>query len=258
MGGYRFAVRRFIPRIAYAVTVLHRKHEPQEVQDAALEKLEKEIASVAAKNNWDQYRKSPGLGTYSLAAVLYLLPKVGPLKLVAVKGPTETTESGYVHSVVRSTDSLNAVLRRFTPSPATRTDVAATALPTTQLSSSDSVLPKASATESAVRSGVPDLRHPLKNRDLDTGNVVKPAGYRLTDDTYADLLHRLASKPQQPAPPGVKDDILTYYADLNLPFATKQKPEQWATVQRDLATLQSMPTSTEPAPFATYGEDSDQ
>jgi hypothetical protein len=27
VGGYRFAVRHFIPRIAYAVTVLHRKHE---------------------------------------------------------------------------------------------------------------------------------------------------------------------------------------------------------------------------------------
>ena len=32
VSGYRFAVRSFIPRIAYAVTLLHRNHEPAEAQ----------------------------------------------------------------------------------------------------------------------------------------------------------------------------------------------------------------------------------
>ena len=34
VAGYRFAVRRFIPRIAYAVNVLHRRHEPVEKPSA--------------------------------------------------------------------------------------------------------------------------------------------------------------------------------------------------------------------------------
>ena len=148
------------------------------------------------------------------------------------------------------------MLHRFTPPPATRADVAqGAALQPARLASADRVLPQASDTAQAVRTGAPDPRHPLKNRDLDTGNVVKPSGYRLTDDTYADLLHRLAATPQQPIPPGVKQDVLAYYADLSLPFATKKRPEQWAIVQHDLATLQAMPTSTEPVPFQTYGED---
>ncbi len=259
VGGYRFAVRRFIPRIAYAVTVLHRKHEPVEVKDAELQRLETEIAAVAAKNDWDTYRKQPGIGTYSLAALLFVIPKIGPLKLVAVKGPTQATESEYVHSVVRSSDALNAVLRRFTPPPATGADVSSGgAVQSPHLESTDRPLPQPAGSTQASQTGTADPRHPLKNRDLDTGNVVKPSGYPLTDNTYADLLHRLAAAPTQPVPPGVKEDILAYYADLSLPFATKQKPEEWAAVQRDLATLQTMPTSTEPAPFATYGADKDQ
>ncbi len=259
VGGYRFAVRRFIPRIAYAVTVLHRNHEPIEVKDADLQKLETDIAAVAAKNDWDAYRKKPGIGTYSLAAFLCAVPKIGPLKLVAVKGPTQATESEYVHSVNRSTEALNAVLRRFTPPPATRTDVSqGAALQPARLASVDQFSPQVPHSAQTAEPGAADARHPLKNRDLDTGSVVKPSGYRLTDDTYADLLHRLTAQPAQPIPPGVKEDILIYYADLSLPFATKTKPEQWAALQRDLATLRAMPTNAEPAAFATYGADADQ
>ena len=249
VSGYRFAVRRFIPRIAYAVAVLHRNHEPAEVMDADLQKLQSEIAVIAEKNNWNDYRKEPGIGTYSLAALLYVLPKIGPLRLVAVKGPTQTTESEYVHSVIRSADLLNAALWRFTPHPTERVDASQGTEPQSAQNS---------AQDGTNISKPPDPRHPLRNRDLDTGNPVKPAGYPLTDATYADLLHRITAVPQQPIPPGVKDDVLAYYADMSLPFATKKKPQRWAMVQHDLAVLQGVPPSPEPAPFQTYGQDSDE
>ena len=98
-----------------------------------------------------------------------------------------------------------------------------------------------------------DPHHPLPNRDLDTGRVVQPAGYSLTDDTYANLLHLLTRQPTLPIPPGILEDIQAYYADLSLPFATKKDPAQWAQVQADLVTLGTMPTSTRPEPYPTYG-----
>ena len=101
-----------------------------------------------------------------------------------------------------------------------------------------------------------DPSHPLNNRDLDTGYPVQPAGYRLTDDTYATLLHRLVQTPTTPIPPGIKRDILAYYANLELPFATKKDPAAWATLQQDLTTLQTLPTSTDPIPYPTYGDGS--
>ncbi len=84
---------------------------------------------------------------------------------------------------------------------------------------------------------------------------MKPGGYPLTDETYARLLHRLAAKPGQPIPPGIKDDILAYYADLDVQFATKKNQAEWKQLLVDLVTLKEMPTSTDPLPVPTYGPD---
>jgi hypothetical protein len=258
VGAYRFAVRRFIPRIAYATTQLHRSHEPadptgSEPGAADLERLTAEIDKVAVQNHWDEYRKHAGIGTYTLAGLLFILPKFGPLKLVAVKGPTPNTEADYVHSVLASTDKLDYTLRRFTPPPTLKpsADIAASANARKDPASSNSVPANPAANQAVPRQSLnPD--HPLVNRDLDTGNPVKPAGYRLTDDTYALLLHRLVQTPVAPIPPGIKDDILAYYADPSLPFATKKIPAAWTQLQADLVTLRTMPTSTDPIPIPTY------
>jgi hypothetical protein len=255
VAGYRFSVHRFIPRVAYAVTLLHRRHEPSDVDNADLQKLTAEIAAVAQANDWDAYRKHAGIGTYTLAGLIYILPKFGFLKLTAVKGPTTQTETDYIHSVVLSTDLLNRTLRRFTPPPATRSTAAQAAAADTHSEPPPTapLIPKAGAQQAPSKLSA-DPRHPLVNRDLDTGYPVRPSGYSLTDDTYATLLHRLTLTPNAPIPPGIRRDILAYYANLDLPFATKQDPAAWTALQQNLATLRSMPTSTEPKPYPTYGD----
>ena len=256
VGAYRFAVHRFIPRIAYATTLLHRKHEPADpAANADLQRLTAEITKVAVENDWDAYRKHAGIGTYTLAGVLFIIPKIGAIKLVSVKGPTPQTEADYVHSVLASTDALNAALHRFTPPPTLKptADIAASVDSRRSPAASDIVPAKPGAGQLIPRQS-PDPRHPLINRDLDTGSPVKPSGYRLTDDTYATLLHRLVQTPTNAIPPGIKDDILAYYADPNLPFATKKDPTAWATVQTDLTILNTMPTSSSPEPYPTYGD----
>ena len=73
---YRFAVRRFIPRIAYAVTLLHRNHEPANfTNDPDVQRLIQEVDAVAKQNDWDAYRKKAGIGTYTLAGLIFILPK---------------------------------------------------------------------------------------------------------------------------------------------------------------------------------------
>jgi hypothetical protein len=84
---------------------------------------------------------------------------------------------------------------------------------------------------------------------------VQPGGYSLTDSTFADLLHRLTRQPSQPIPPGIKEDVLAYYANPDSPITTKKDPALWAQVQTDLATLAGMTTSTEPQPYPTDGDD---
>ncbi len=256
VGAYRFAVHRFIPRIAYAVTLLHRRNEPADLNNAEIQQLEREIAVIEQGNHWDMYRRHAGIGTYALAGLLAILPKIGPLKLVAIKGPTDKTEADYIHSVVQSEDQLKLALHRFTPPPATQPTASSAAAADTHSQPPPSA---AMVARPGVSQVVPlqsrDPNHPLPNRDLDTGNPVRPSGYRLTDLTYANLMHRLAATPQQPIPPGVKEDVLAYYANLDLPFATKKDPQTWAALQRDLETLKTMPTSNAPEPFPTYGGD---
>jgi hypothetical protein len=258
VSGYRWAVHRFIPRIAYSTTLLHRGHEPADVAaDPGVQRLIREVTAVEQENRWDDYSKHAGPLTYTLAGLLFILPKVGPIKLVAVKGPTAQTELDYVHSVLRSTDALNHALRRFTPPPTTRSTAAqAAASDTNSLPPPSEPLPTKPGAAQAVPRDSTDPHHPLLNRDLDTGNPVRPAGYPLTDQTYAYLLHHLTATPTIAIPPGIKTDILAYYSDLSLPFATKKDPTAWATVQKDLDTLRSMPINPEPKPYATYGDGS--
>jgi len=187
VGGFRFAVRSLVPRIAYAVTILHRSRMPADSTSPEQLKLEAEVARVAAENNWDHYRKKAGIGTYTLAGFIYIVPKIGPLKPLAIKGPTTQTEEEYVRSVNQCTDALSATVNRF---------------------------------------GKP--HQTLPNRDLDTGAPVRPGAYRLTDETYAKLLDRLVADPHHTVPPGLKSDIVNYYADPNAPIHTKKNPQKWA------------------------------
>jgi hypothetical protein len=246
VGAYRFAVRAFIPRIAYALTLLHRSHDPADPDNAEAKALETESTAIAQANDWDRYRRHAGIGTYTLAGLIFILPKFGPLKLVAIKGPDEATETDYIHSVTVSADTLGRLLAQFTP-VAQRSAEENAAEQARRAAHSKEPAPLASS----------DPRHPLPNRDLDTGRVVAPGGYSLTDSTYAELLHRLTRQPRQPIPPGIKEDIEAYYANPNLPITTKKNPEKWATVQQDLATLKNMPTSAELKPYPTYGDEAD-
>jgi hypothetical protein len=228
--GYRFAVRTFIPHIAYAVTLLHRKHEPPETASPERLAMDKDVARMQSENNWQAYRGKAGFETYTLAVLVFIAPKIGPLKIVAIKGPTQATEAEYLHSVILATTIYRQRLASFT-----------------RPASSGNRPPPAAQS----------LSHPLANRDLDTGRVVQPGGYSLTDDTYADLLHRLTQSPTQAIPPGIKEDIQAYYANPASPITTKKNPAAWAQVQADLVTLAAVPTSTAPDPYPTYGDNPD-
>jgi hypothetical protein len=83
----------------------------------------------------------------------------------------------------------------------------------------------------------------LPNDNLDTGGLTGPAVYRLTDETYANLLGATNGKPISEA---LRRGILAYYADLERGFATKKDPEAWQKVLNELDRLKGMPTAGEP------------
>jgi hypothetical protein len=253
---YRFAVRSFIPAIADALVLINRKHEPPDVETPEAQALHSEIAAMAAANHWARYRRRPGIGLWLLAAVIRIMPKVGPLQLAAVKGPTPQAEADYEHSLALSSAAMRRMLRRFTPPDKRRPPPHLPALEEkAEQPSSELTTSRRAASVSQVRM---DPDHPLPNRDLDTGNVVEPGGYSLTDKTYTDLLHILASQTNLTIPPGIKQDIQAYFANPNAPITVKKDPKGWSRVQKELATLSAMPTSQVPEAIPTYETETEE
>jgi hypothetical protein len=80
----------------------------------------------------------------------------------------------------------------------------------------------------------------LPNDNLDTGGVTGPAGYRLTDETYAKLLDKTSGRPVSET---LRLDILAYYADPEKAFATKRDPEAWQKLLAELSTLRATPAA---------------
>ncbi len=199
--GYRFAVRSFLPRIAYAEVVLHRRDFPPDDPTPAFQVFQQHLAEADFEKGWNQYRKKPGIRTYLLAGVIVILPKVGPLSLLAIRGPEPKTHQWYVESLNEATTALQKMLRKASLTPGS-----------------------------------------LPNRDLDTGEKVRPGGYRLTDQTYAQLLKAVTRQPSQKLPAKLKQDVLDYYADPQAPISTKKSRKQWAQVQQQLGVLRGMNT----------------
>jgi uncharacterized protein (DUF433 family) len=108
--GYRYSVRTLIPRVAYAETLLHRKRLPPDVPSPALDQLNQEVAALATANNWASYRRHAGPGTHLLAGFIFIVPKIGPLSDLAVRGPTPQAEQDYVNSLVHAADVLRQLL----------------------------------------------------------------------------------------------------------------------------------------------------
>jgi hypothetical protein len=77
----------------------------------------------------------------------------------------------------------------------------------------------------------------LANCDFDTGEETKAAEYSLTDDTYAKLLGQLADRKFDLTSTDLRDNVLSFYADLSLPLETKKDPAHWQSVLTSLDQL---------------------
>jgi hypothetical protein len=198
--GYRFSVRTLLPRVAYAETLLYRKRLPADVPSPALDQFNQEIAKLAVAGNWASYRSHAGFGTHLLAGFLFILPRIGPISDLALRGPSSSAEQDYVNSLMLTTASLRQTLAQATQSGA------------------------------------------LPNKDLDTGDDVRPGTYPLEDYAYADLLHRMTRDPSAPIPFGIKRDLLAYFADLSKVKYIQSNRKKLAQVQADLPILRTIST----------------
>ncbi len=196
---YRFSVHKLMPLYARTEVVRIRGRLNQETDNEPMRRYLAALGGLAREHQWaDEYR-SPGVKAHFFALLFDVLPPIGLLRAVDTKAPTAKTEDLFVRSVNHASAEFSGNL--------------------------------------AAYAGGPDHFRP-RNLDLDTGYPVAPGRYRLTDQTYALLLDRLAAKPAVPLPSGLVQNIDAYYSDPHAPITTKSIPAAWKQVQHNLAILQ--------------------
>jgi zinc dependent phospholipase C len=79
----------------------------------------------------------------------------------------------------------------------------------------------------------------LPNDNFDVGENTGPGKYRLNDDAHAKLLDMLAERKFFGVLPDLRLELLHFYAQPDLPYATKRNPKAWARVQTELEQLKS-------------------
>ena len=196
---YRSSVHHIIPLFAKATIVNVRGHLPPDPPDTEMQQLLSTISKTDYAQHWSHYHHAPTLEDHLLGIVIRLVPKIGILKILAIKPPTTQTEALFVKSLNNSVEIFRGLLAQLSMNPA-----------------GDLV---------------------LVNRDLDTGNVVKPGAYELADQTYAQLLQKITAKPGLPVPLGLRENILAYYSDANAPISTKKNRKAWERARAQLDIL---------------------
>jgi len=79
----------------------------------------------------------------------------------------------------------------------------------------------------------------LVDLDFDTGRPTRAGEYPLADKTYARLLDDLAKHDFTQAPPELRQNILSFYANPNAQIATKKNAKAWRTTQEELDKLKA-------------------
>jgi len=198
---YQHSVRSFIPAFAEAEVVLHGHQFPPDTTDADFELFNRRVNETTYERHWKKAFKGPGVKAHLLAIVVFVIPKIGPASLLAIKVPDQQTQHWYVHSVNQTVNRYEAILDSL------RNDGKAPA---------------------------------LTDRDLDTGKKELPGAYRLTDQTYAELLKRITAKPDRELPPGVRENILAFYAHPNARPAWESEGHKWEPIAKQLELLKQM------------------
>jgi len=174
---YRTSVRSFIPAFAEGEVVLHRHQFPAQPDDPEYHKFMDRVERTNYERRWKRAFRGPGFKAHLIAALIFIVPKVGGASDLAIKIPTQETELRYLRSVNRTVDVFRENLQRL----------AAPADPPSQLS----------------------------NLDLDTGAGTKLGEYSLADQAYEQLLSRLTSQSQRLVPRSVKENLIEYYKSRN-------------------------------------------
>ena len=193
---YRTSVRSFIPAFAEAEVVLHGHQFPPHPDDDAYRTFAARVGRTNFERRWKNTYRGPGFKAHLLAILVFIIPKIGAASDLAIKIPNAETEGWYLSSVNRTVDVFHEMLDKLAADVNTPTALA--------------------------------------NIDLDTGDRVRRGDYALADETYAQLLARITSRPDRIVPEDLKRNLIEYFAGSEMTAGEQKKIQLQLTVLKQM------------------------
>jgi hypothetical protein len=197
IGTFRRSVSTIIPEMTKAALLTRNNVDVPEKNDPARRRYIYYLSRADYEKEWGTGYERPGPFARILAFLFKLVPKIGPFKAIAFKAPSTRTEDMYLKS-------LDDTVARY-------------------------------KNELAQLHGEPEFHLPDIN--FDTGQPTAAGTYKLTDDSYDFLMGKLEDRHFDMLTSGLRDNILSYYGNLQAPIDTKRHKEEFAKLEQRLQDL---------------------
>ncbi|MCX2741298.1 zinc dependent phospholipase C family protein [Pontibacter anaerobius] len=201
IGSYRYTIRGIFPDLTKAAWQA-KKGEIQEASpDITRRQFMYRMSRASFHEQFGRDYDRPNFFARAVAWVIKVLPKVGPLRPLAFVPPPPKAEELYMESFNMTVDKYGAMLQQMGKHHTPR----------------------------------------LQNMQLDTGEPTYPGTYPLTDETYAELLKKLAKAEFKQADKALQQNILLYFEQAKAPDRSdKEALKEWEETQEYLVQLQRL------------------
>jgi hypothetical protein len=112
IGSYRWAISQLIPHMTKVALEVHKKEIMRETPNFAKKKFLYNLSRTKYEQSWGKSYQRPGLGTRFLAAILRMIPKIGPFRALDFNNPTPKTEDLYIKSINKTVDDYRVLLEK--------------------------------------------------------------------------------------------------------------------------------------------------
>jgi hypothetical protein len=112
IGSYRWAISQLIPHMTKVALQLHQKQLASESPNFQKRKFLYRVSRADYEKTWGKTYQKPGLGTRFMAALLRIMPKIGPFKGLGFNDPTQRTEDLYIKSINKTFDDYKQLLEQ--------------------------------------------------------------------------------------------------------------------------------------------------
>src|SRR5262245_18831325 len=110
IGSYRFSVSSMIPKMTQVALQSHKKELLRDAQSFEEQEFLYRLSRADYEKEWGKNYQKPGFVARLFAVLLRCIPKVGPLKALAIKMPTPVTDAMYFESLNDTVDHYRKLL----------------------------------------------------------------------------------------------------------------------------------------------------